>query len=806
MSDSVPVAFLLILCLAVPFAGTGPAMAQEAPLQTFALSDVRLLDGPFRHAQETNRAYLMEMEPDRLLAPYLREAGLPTRAEPYGSWESGGLDGHIGGHYLSALAMTYASTGDEEMLRRLRYMIGELRRAQLANGDGYLGGVPGGEAEWQEIAQGHIQADLFSLNHKWVPWYNLHKIYAGLRDAYLYAGIDEARTMFLELTDWARRLTADLTDEQIQAMLRTEHGGMNEVFADAAAFTGEAKYLELARRFSHRLILDPLTEKEDRLTGLHANTQIPKVIGFKRIADVAGPNDAAYERWDEAAAFFWDTVVNTRSVAIGGNSVREHFHPADDFSPMAAEPEGPETCNTYNMLRLSRMLFESRGAGRYMDYYERALYNHILASQHPGHGGLVYFTSMRPGHYRVYSQPDSAMWCCVGSGIENHAKYGEMIYAHRPGELYVNLFIPSTLDWKEQGVRVSQRTRFPDAETTTFTVDAPATFALNVRYPGWVRDGELAVSVNGEPYAAEAHPGGYVRVERAWSPGDEVSVTLPMHTRLEQMPDGSDYYAVLHGPVVLAARVEPFENERLAFLADGSRMGHVAHGPVCPAGAAPVFVSETRDFVDRIVPVEGEPLTFRAPDLIRGADRELTLIPFFRLHDSRYVVYWPHATPDQLAADRRARAEAERERLALEARTIDSVAPGEQQPEADHAFAGEDTEAGLHMGRHWRHARGWFSYELRDPAREAAVLRVTYYGRDAGRSFDILMNGVKVATVTLDGSGGDAFYTVDYPVPAEALAKSAGGSLVTRFVAHPGSIAGGVYGGHLLRAAEAGAP
>lgn len=801
---------LLLLALLVvasaphaqPAASAGEPAAVVATT-AFPLTAVRLLPGPFRNAMERDLEYLLALDADRLLAPYLREAGLEPTAEPYGNWESDGLGGHIGGHYVSALAMMLASTGDPRMRERLTYVVGELERAQRANGNGYLGGVPGGAATWDEIRNGTINADLFALNGKWVPWYNLHKTYAGLRDAYVHGGDERALPMLVALADWARRLTDGLTDEQVQTMLRTEHGGMNEVFADVAALTGDDSYLELADRFSHRFVLDPLEEREDQLTGLHANTQIPKVIGYKRLADVARQRGVAgYDDWDDAARFFWDTVVGERTVAIGGNSVREHFHPTDDFSSMVNEPEGPETCNTYNMLRLTKMLYESSGDGAYLDYYERALYNHILSSQHPEHGGLVYFTSMRPGHYRVYSQPDLAMWCCVGSGIENHAKYGEMIYARRGRDLFVNLFIPSTLDWAERGVRLRQETRFPDEETTTFTIEAPGDVALNLRRPAWVRDGEMRVSVNGRPLAVDAGTGEYVRIDRPWAAGDRVTVTLPMHTSLEQMPDGSDYYAVLHGPIVLAAKTDPFEGEQLQYLADGSRMGHVAQGALCPASAAPVFVSDTDDFVDAIEPVDGQPLTFRAPDLIRGADRDLTLVPFFRLHDSRYVVYWPHSTPEAYEADRIAATEMERDRLALEAQTIDHVAPGEQQPEADHFFAGEGTEAGIHNGRHWRHASGWFSYNLRDPDAEAAVLRVTYYGLDRDRTFDITMNGVPVATVALDGSRGDDFYTVDYPVPAAALAAADGGTLVTRFEAHAGSVAGGIYGVRLLRTTD----
>jgi DUF1680 family protein len=430
----------LVLSVLAGCAGDdAPAGPGSAAIESFALADVRLQDGsPFKSAEQNNLRYVLAMDPDRLLAPYLREAGLEPKADSYGNWENTGLDGHIGGHYLSALSLAWAATGNEEARTRLQYMLDELERAQQANGDGYLGGVPGGKAAWDEIRRGTIDAELFSLNDKWVPWYNLHKSFSGLRDAYVHTGSEQAKRMLVALTEWAVGLVAGLSDKQIQVMLITEHGGLNEVFADVAAMTGDPRYLELAQRFSHRLVLDPLLQQEDRLDGLHANTQIPKVIGYKRVSQLTGD-----DRWADAADRFWHNVVYQRSVAIGGNSVREHFHPVDDFSEMTSDVEGPETCNTYNMLKLSKLLYGDSGDLEYIEYYERALYNHILSSQHPDDGGLVYFTPMRPAHYRKYSRPGVAMWCCVGSGMENHFKYGELIYARRGADLFVNLFIPS---------------------------------------------------------------------------------------------------------------------------------------------------------------------------------------------------------------------------------------------------------------------------------------------------------------------------------------------------------------------------
>lgn len=776
------------------------AWAQAAEL--FPLRDVRLGPGPFLDAQTTDLHYMLAMEPDRLLAPFLREAGLEPRKPSYGNWESTGLDGHMGGHYLSALALMHASTGDAEVLRRLNYFVAELKRAQAANGDGYLGGIPGGRQAWRDVAAGKLEADTFSVNGKWVPWYNLHKVYAGLRDAWRYAGNEDARVMLVALSDWALRLTAKLSDEQMQAMLKSEHGGMNEIFADVFEMTGDRRYLDLALRFSHQAVLQPLAKGEDRLTGLHANTQIPKVIGFQRIAELTDRSDLR-----QAARFFWQNVHDKRTVAIGGNSVKEHFHDTEDFSPMINEVEGPETCNTYNMLKLTELLFraEQKGKqrGNYGDYYERALYNHILSSQRPGSGGFVYFTPMRPNHYRVYSQVDKGMWCCVGSGIESHAKYGEFIYAHEKDALFVNLFIPSTLDWRSKGVRITQSTRFPDEGSTRITVDAVTDsgdrFAMKIRYPAWVAKGAMQVRVNGKPVKLSGEPGGYVSLERQWRKGDRVDVLLPMTTRLEPMPSMKHYYAVLHGPIVLAARTKLFADEQLDFLADDSRMGHIAQGPMCPLESAPMFVSDAQDFVRRFQPVPGKPLTFRAPGLVHGAAGAATeFIPFFRLHDSRYTMYWQHSTPANLERMQAENAAREAERLALDARTIDSVAPGEQQPEADHFFKGEGTESGINDGRRWRHATGWFSYELNDPGREAKTLRLTFAKADAGRRFRILVNGQAIADIELAADVDEAFYTRDFTLP-RSLIEASKGKLVIQFVAGANSVAGGLYGLRLMR-------
>lgn len=770
-----------------------------ARAHAFALRDVTLLDGPFRHAQELNRRYLLSHDVNRLLAPFRTEAGLEPKAPNYPNWENMGLNGHTAGHYLTALAQMWAASGDAECRRRLDVMVQELAECQRAHGDGYVGGIPRGRTLWQAIATGQIDFQNFSLNGAWVPWYNEHKLFAGLRDAWLIAGHDGAREVLVGLADWCDALVRDLSDEQMQAMLRTEHGGMNEVLADVAAITGDPKYLALARRFSHRAILEPLLLHEDRLTGLHANTQIPKVVGYARVAELGG--DAS---WRDAARFFWDTVVSRRSLAFGGNSEREHFNDPSDFGPVLESREGPETCNTYNMLRLSEVLFRGEPAARYADYYERALYNHILASQHPGHGGFVYFTPIRPRHYRVYSQPEECFWCCVGTGMENHGKYGTFVYAHGEVDLWVNLFVASEVAWTERGVRVRQETAFPDAAKTRLKIRAekPERFTLHVRHPGWVAKDALVVRVNGRVQAIASSPSSYASLAREWRDGDEVEVELPMHTTLERLPDGSDHFAVLHGPIVLAAATGTEQLDGI--VADSSRMGHISPGPYLPLDESPMLVGDPDTLADRIRPVAGKPLTFTAPGVIRPERFSgLELVPLFRVHDARYMLYWRAVSADRYDEVTATLKAAERTRLDLEARTVDQVAPGEQQSEVGHQLAFEDSTSGALHGRQWRGAAGRFSYTMKAPSGTPLELIVTYYGDERDRRFAILVNDRPIADVTRDGGQRDRFVDVTYPIPAELVDSAREGMITVTFAAADKSRTASIFGVRLVRAAAA---
>ena len=707
-------------------------------VESFPVSSVRLTASPFKHAEDMDIQYLLGINPDRLLAPYLKEAGLTPKAENYTNWENTGLDGHIGGHYVSALSYMYAATGNLEIKDRLDYMISELQRCQDA--DGYLSGVVNGRKVWKEIKEGDIRASGFGLNDGWVPLYNIHKIYAGLRDAYLIGGKQEAKEMLVKLTDWMIRVVENLSEKQMQDMLRSEHGGLNETFADVAAITGDKRYLELAHKFSHQLVLQPLLNKEDKLTGMHANTQIPKVIGYKRMADLEGNED-----WSEAARYFWETVVEHRSISIGGNSVREHFHPSTDFSSMLTSEQGPETCNTYNMLRLTKMLYQTSADASFMDYYERALYNHILSTINPIQGGFVYFTPMRSGHYRVYSQPQTSFWCCVGSGMENHARYGEMIYGHKDKNLYVNLFIPSTLDW--DGTVIEQQTAFPEEEGTTLVISPKKDkqkFAVYVRVPEWADKSLVRLSVNGESQKLEMKEG-YAVVERAWKKGDKLQVVMPMHLYTVGLPDGSSNYSIMYGPIVLASSLGKQQQDGM--YADDSRGGHIAAGPRWSLQNMPVIVGDKNKVIEKIKKVDGKPLTFTLTGVYPENYEGMVLQPFYQLHECRYMVYWPVISEQELTDRLERLAQEEKERIALDAITADKVVCGEQQPESDHFVKMEESFAGDDEGIHWRETRGWFSYRMKTAGKKVANLRIQFRP-DPRRDAVVYINDVQVGTLT----------------------------------------------------------
>ncbi|HLP14776.1 MAG TPA: beta-L-arabinofuranosidase domain-containing protein [Bacteroidota bacterium] len=786
-----------ILCLGAALWSTLQAQEKLYP-ETFPLQDVQLLNGPFKHARDLNIHVLLQYDVDRLLAPYRKEAGLHTKAKGYPNWE--GLDGHVAGHYLSALAMTVAATHHPECKQRMEYMLAELKICQDSNaitypdwGVGYAGGMPNSKAIWSKLKTG----DFSTYFSSWAPWYNLHKMFAGLRDAWMYGGSDEARRMFLAYCDWAIALTSGLSDEQMQMMLNAEHGGMDEMFADAFQMTKDEKYLRAARRFSHRALLDPMAAGNDNLDNKHANTQIPKVTGFQRIAELS--NDATYAH---AASFFWETVTQHRTLAFGGNSRKEHFPSVNACSDYVEDVEGPESCNSYNMMKLTEDLFRVTPSAKYIDYYERTLYNHILSTQHPVHGGYVYFTPARPRHYRVYSAPNQAMWCCVGSGMENHAKYNQLIYTHRNDSLYVNLFIASELNWKSRGITLRQSTEFPQRDYSTITITKGALqFALLVRYPSWVREGALRVTVNGAPIGINTRPSSYLAINRLWKKGDVVRLYLPMHNSIEHLPNVPAYIAFMHGPILLAAKTGT--EELTGLVADDGRWGHIAAGKKLPIDKAPIIIqNDLSTIADKLEPVAQSPLTFLAPrSMMINASARMKLEPFYQIHDARYMMYWMALTNAGYKTYLDSLGAVEQSKLALDERTVDRVSPGEQQPEVDHAMQTSKSHSGNSMDEFWRDAQsgGFFSYALATKGETDLTLRVRYWGYEWGdRTFDIQID---TATLVSEKNTGrwyqSKFQNVEYPIPASMLEGK--DHIRLKFQAHDGSTAGAVYDIRLLR-------
>jgi uncharacterized protein len=604
-----------------------PIATARRTVTPFPLDAVRLLDGEFSRAQSLNARYLSSLDADRLLHSFRVNAGLEPRAPIYGGWESQEpwveirCHGHTLGHYLSACSMHYAATGDDTFKTRANYVVTELAECQIAGKTGLICAFPDGAKQ--------LELSLRGEKFLGVPWYTMHKVYAGLRDAHLFTRNARALEVLVALSDWARRATEPLSDAAMQKMLDREHGGMNEIFADVYALTHDPRYLRLAERFSHRALLDPLAEGRDVLDGLHSNTQIPKVIGFSRLHELTG-ND----RYGRAARFFWDRVVRARSFVTGGNGDIEHFFPPNEFAKRLSSAKTMETCCTHNLLKLTRKLFVDEANAALADYHERALFNGILASQDPQSGMMTYFQATRPGYVKLYCTPFDSFWCCTGSGIENHAKYGDSIYFHEADSLFVNLFLASTVEWRERGLRLTQSTRFPDEDRSTlaFELERPTRLSLRVRHPSWCR--EAVVTINGRRHMASRKPGSYMAIARQWRTGDVVEVHVPMHLHLEPLPGDATIVAALYGPIVLAGRMGTSGLAPGADLIVNERLSGTMLNEPTPV---PAFVGTPSRFTQSFARAD-QPLHF----VVRGFEgsRAVEFMPYYRLAHERYNLYW----------------------------------------------------------------------------------------------------------------------------------------------------------------------
>jgi DUF1680 family protein len=786
-----------------------PQTIQARPIP---LHRVRVLGGPLKHAQELDIKYLLELEPDRMLAYFRERAGLEPKAKPYDGWDGGGrnLTGHIAGHYLSAISYMYAATGDQRFKDRVNYMVAELKTVQDKNGDGYLVALENGRKCFSELKRGEIRAAAFDLNGEWSPWYTLHKLYAGLRDAYRRTGNRTALDVEVKFAAWAEGILSGLSDEQLQHMMETEFGGMNEVLTDLTTDTGDPRWRKLSYAFEHRAFIEPLKRHQDDLGGKHANCAIPKLIGsMHRYIDTGQAEDLL------ASSFFWDRVTHHHSYASGGSGTDEYWGPADELGSRI-DGRTNESCPVYNMLKLSRDLFSVWPDVHYADYQERMLFNHTLASIDPNDGRMCYMVPIGQGVTHEYQDPFHSFTCCVGTGMETHALHGDGVYFENGKQLWVNQYIPSSADWDEAGVHLAMASDFPEGETAklTLTLEAPREFTLAMRRPYWVGEG-FSVKVNGEemvqpapdaelgrdgkprrkPYYWPVPVGSYVEVKRTWKSGDTVEVTLPKTLRLEPTPDNPRRVAIMWGPLMLAGDVGP-EPER------GRGRERRAERPVVP-----VFVSAEQPVDEWLEPVTGKPGHFRTRGVGRepnaeGKAHDMELMPFYRLHERAYAAYWDLFTPEEWAA-KKAELQREAEHLRmLEAASVAYVQPGNREMEKDFNYqSGKGINASRMQGRSARAGRSWFSYDLAvDPSHPMAVI-ATYYTADRRTlpaDFEILVDGTRVDDQHIDRSDPGRFFDVTYQVPAELVKGKT--KVTVRFQAKEGSQIGAVYGVRMVRA------
>jgi len=750
------------------------------------LSSVRVTGGPLKHAQDLDAEYLLKLEPDRMMAYYRKRAGLQPKAEGYPGWDGDGknLTGHIAGHYLSGVSLMFAATGDQRFKERADYLVKEMKEVQDKNGDGYLGAVDGLREKFAEVAKGNIKSTFFDLNGLWSPWYTLHKTFAGLRDAYRFTGNRTALELELKFAAWAETIMSKLTPEQTQQMLNTEFGGMNEVLADLYADTGDKRWLDLSHRFDHNAFLDPLKRREDKLAGQHGNTQVPKMLGVLMQYIYTGEQSEG-----TAAEFFWDAVVNDHTYATGGHGKDEYFGPPDRLAERV-DGRTNETCNVYNMLKMTRRLFAIHPEIKYAEFEERALFNHILASMDPEDGRTCYMVPIGRGVRHDYQDMFRDFTCCVGSGMESHALHGDGIYYESGDRLWINLYVPSTANWN--GATVTMSTTFPegDAASLKLTLPRPKTFTLALRRPSWAGDG-FSVKVNGTNIGTLSQPGSYVELKRTWKTGDSVSLVLPKTLHIEALPDNNRRAALMWGPLVLAGDLGP------------EHRGGQSESPSLVA-----LVTLDKPLTEWLQPVADNLGVFRTVGVGRGTEgqvSEVQFVPFYRLHRRTYSVYWDLDTNDswtkkieELKAER-----ARQEKL--EVATVAFVQPGVAEKEKSFNLKSEESSPDREVGRVGRRSKKWFSYELPvDPAKPLALVATFNNQERARRSFEILVDGQTIGEGIIEryppGSPTARFYDVDYKIPAELVKDKR--KVTVRFQASGGNETATVYGVRIVRTDE----
>jgi len=794
MTKTLPCSLTLCLCFSTIALAQTPNAAQISrdkivKARPLPLDSVRLLGGPLKTAQELDAKYLLELEPDRMLAFLRQRAGLEPKAKGYGGWDGPGrqLTGHIAGHYLSAVSLMWAATGDVRFKERADYIVKELQEIQAKQGDGYLGALldkdgVDGKVHFEELSHGVIRSGGFDLNGLWSPWYVEHKLFAGLRDAYRYTGNRTALEVEIKFAGWAEGILAKLDDEQIQKMLNTEFGGMNEVTADLYADTGEQRWLALSQKFEHRAIVDPLAAGQDILAGKHGNTQVPKLYG-SLVRYIYTGDEADYR----AATFFWDEVALHHSFATGGHGKNEYFGAADQLSDMV-DGRTAETCNVYNMIKMARDLFSVNPDIRYADFHERALFNHILASQDLNDGRVCYMVPVGRGVQHEYQDKFEDFTCCVGTGMESHALHGYGIYYESGDKLWVSLYAPTAVNWQSAGVKLEMSTDFPDGQAAALQIisDSPKKFTLALRRPYWAGNG-FSVKVNGVAVANLPKVDSYVEINRTWKKGDKVELVLPKTLRTEPLADNPNRVALLWGPLALAGDLGP-ELERKEEWEQGAEK------------PAPVFVTAAQSVDQWLKPVAGKPGTFRTSGV--GLTTDIEFHPFYELPRRRYAIYWDVFTPAEWKKKSEAYAAEQEKKEKLDAATVAFVQPGQMQAERDFNQQGEDTSPIQIPGHYGRRGTKWFSFDVPVDTAHPMTLVVTY-SNGAWRTsrFAILVDGTKVGeqkTERISPEQTFRFFDVEYPLPAPLVQGKQ--KVTVRFEAASGGEISGVFGIRMIRA------
>lgn len=739
---------------------------------SFSAQEVKLLPGsPFYRARALDSAYLNLISPDRLLYRFYKHADLSPKDSIYGGWESQGLSGHTLGHYLSAAAMLYANTGDQNLKRHLDYLINELSFIQKTRKTGYLGAIPGEDSLFYKVSKGQIKASGFDLNGGWSPWYTVHKIMSGLCDVYYYAANPEALTIVTGMADWVYNTIDHLPDSTRLKMLNCEYGGMNEVLANIYSLTGNKKYLDLSYKFYDEFVMGKLAQGIDPMPGKHSNTNVPKAIGSARQYELTGN-----ARDQRIASSFWQNMVDHHTYAIGGNSNYEYCGDPDKLSERLSD-NTCETCNTYNMLKLTRHLFAWSPESRYMDYYERALYNHILASQHPEDGMMCYFVPLRMGTKKSFSDTFNTFTCCVGSGMENHTKYNEQIYSHDGHQtVFVNLFIPSSLNWKSNNLSMDLTTTFPSSnEIQLFIKSKPSkNSSLAIRQPFWSKP--MEIEINGKPFASSRASNGYVNLKYNWKKNDIIKIKLTQDVYSEPMPDNPDRVAFKYGPLVLAGELG-----------------------LAPPGELdiPVLLTPNRQPSSWMVR-KGPAMEFDVKGITKP--RDVRFKPFYQVYDQYYSVYFDYYSEDQwdqLVKDH----EAELVRLKiLENSSIDYMVPGNLADEKSHNLTyTERSYTDEALGRSGREARAghYFEFQIKvDPSVQNQLV-MTYLGDDKNRIWDVLVDEKLLTTVNWSGGKTGKFYDVYYDIASEWLQSKP--HVTIKILANQGKTAGRIFGVRTIR-------